>query len=49
MFCRQTNHIKKTAWPYSCAVFFVQRRNRDLNPGTLLQVYKLSKPASSTT
>lgn len=27
----------------------IWRRNRDLNPGTLLQVYKLSKPASSTT
>ena len=30
-------------------LFQLWRRNRDLNPGTLLQVYKLSKPAPSTT
>ena len=37
--------------PHNHAVirFLFKRRNRDLNPGTLLQVYKLSKPASSTT
>lgn len=29
-------------------IFNVWRRNRDLNPGTVLPIYELSKPAPST-
>ena len=30
-------------------LFLIWRRNRDLNPGTVLPIYELSKPAPSTT
>lgn len=30
-------------------LLYIWRRNRDLNPGTVLPIYKLSKPAPSTT
>ena len=30
-------------------LLYIWRRNRDLNPGTVLPIYKLSKPAPATT
>lgn len=40
-------HGKKKA--LKIGLFNIKRRNRDLNPGTVLPIYKLSKPAPSTT
>ncbi len=37
--------IKK---PHIYADFHIWRRNGDLNPGTVLPIYELSKPAPST-
>lgn len=44
----ESDTLKK---PHNYAVFltYIWRRNRGSNPGALLQTYKLSKPAPSTT